>query len=73
MLDVRSSHMCFYIDVRFYHMIIFMRGGAVAARWAHNPKVAGSNPVPAIGNMLMAVFIMYKPAHPKRVVSSLCL
>ena len=24
-----------------------MRGGAVAARWAHNPKVAGSNPVPA--------------------------
>jgi hypothetical protein len=24
-----------------------MRGGAVAARWAHNPKVAGSNPAPA--------------------------
>ena len=23
------------------------RGGAVAARWAHNPKVAGSNPAPA--------------------------
>ena len=49
-------------------MIIFMRGGAVVARWAHNPKVAGSNPVPAIGNMLMTVFVMYKPAHPKRVV-----
>lgn len=54
-------------------MIIFMRGGAVAARWAHNPKVAGSNPVPTIGNMLMAVFIMYKPARPKRVVSMLIL
>ena len=24
-----------------------MRGGAVAARWAHNPKVAGSSPAPA--------------------------
>ena len=24
-----------------------LRGGAVAARWAHNPKVAGSSPVPA--------------------------
>ncbi len=22
-------------------------GGAVVARWAHNPKVAGSSPVPA--------------------------
>jgi hypothetical protein len=26
-----------------------MRGGAVAARWAHNPKVLGSNPSPATG------------------------
>ena len=24
-----------------------VRGGAVVARWAHNPKVIGSNPVPA--------------------------
>ena len=24
-----------------------MRGGAEAARWAHNPKVAGSSPAPA--------------------------
>ncbi len=24
-----------------------LRGGAVAARWAHNPKVTGSSPVPA--------------------------
>ena len=23
------------------------RGGAVVARWAHNPKVTGSSPVPA--------------------------
>ena len=24
-----------------------LRGGAVVARWAHNPKVVGSNPSPA--------------------------
>jgi hypothetical protein len=24
-----------------------LRGGAEVARWAHNPKVIGSNPVPA--------------------------
>ena len=24
-----------------------LRGGAVVARWAHNPKVVGSNPTPA--------------------------
>jgi hypothetical protein len=24
-----------------------LRGGAVVARWAHNPKVAGSSPAPA--------------------------
>ena len=28
-------------------MLIAMRGGAVAARRAHNPKVGGSNPPPA--------------------------
>ena len=27
--------------------ILLSRGGAVVARRAHNPKVAGSNPVPA--------------------------
>lgn len=27
------------------------RGGAVAARWAHNPKVGGSNPSPATTRM----------------------
>ena len=38
------------------------RGGAVAARWAHNPKVAGSNPAPATsktrppGTLSQAVF-----------------
>ena len=26
------------------------RGGAVVARWAHNPKVAGSSPAPATKN-----------------------
>ncbi len=33
------------------------RGGAVAARWAHNPKVAGSNPAPATPDPL-------PPIHP---------
>jgi hypothetical protein len=28
--------------VVYLHLIL--RGGAVAARWAHNPKVGGSNP-----------------------------
>ena len=28
------------------------RGGAVVARWAHNPKVGGSNPSPAIEGRL---------------------
>ena len=27
--------------------VALTRGGAVAARWAHNPKVGGSNPPPA--------------------------
>ncbi len=28
-------------------MVLLTRGGAVAARRAHNPKVVGSNPTPA--------------------------
>ena len=28
-----------------------MRGGAAAARWAHNPKVDGSSPSPATKNI----------------------
>ena len=27
--------------------VFLTRGGAAAARWAHNPKVGGSNPPPA--------------------------
>ena len=29
------------------------RGGAVVARWAHNPKVAGSSPAPATKKSLV--------------------
>ena len=29
------------------HYKITPRGGAVVARWAHNPKVVGSSPAPA--------------------------
>ncbi len=38
------------LNVKRYLIFYFkniLRGGAVAARWAHNPKVAGSSPVPA--------------------------
>ena len=31
------------------------RGGAVVARWAHNPKVVGSNPAPATNKPLYIV------------------
>ena len=36
-----------------------MRGGAEAARWAHNPKVAGSSPAPATKktDLLRPVFL----------------
>jgi hypothetical protein len=38
-------------NLQFCSLIIkfknISRGGAVAARWAHNPKVGGSNPSPA--------------------------
>ena len=34
-----------------------LRGGAVAARRAHNPKVVGSNPAPATK---FKIFLMYR-------------
>lgn len=30
-----------------------MRGRAVVAQWAHNPKVVGSNPIPATNYAVM--------------------
>ena len=39
----------------FFHLILHhetSRGGAVVARWAHNPKVAGSSPAPATKSRL---------------------
>ena len=38
---------------------ILSRGGAVAARRAHNPEVAGSNPAPATKSELIAESIGY--------------
>ena len=38
------------------------RGGAVVARWAHNPKVVGSSPAPATksdAGYPAGVFIIY--------------
>ena len=53
-----------------------MRGGAVAARRAHNPKVAGSNPAPAIKKALKKCLFVLKVsgngirARNSRVVGS---
>ena len=33
--------------VRTFATVITSRDGAEVARWAHNPKVVGSNPAPA--------------------------
>ena len=38
--DRKKSYFC-------THKTKTSRGGAVVARWAHNPKVAGSSPAPA--------------------------
>ena len=33
--------------------LLKLRGGAVVARWAHNPKVVGSSPAPATNRELL--------------------
>ncbi len=37
----------FWLYENYYLCKPKLRGGAEVARWAHNPKVIGSNPVPA--------------------------
>jgi hypothetical protein len=41
---------------------LIVRGGAEVARWAHNPKVTGSSPVPATNRKAayLAAFCMQK-------------
>src|SRR5699024_10568822 len=39
------------------HMV--SRGGAEAARWAHNPKVGGSNPPPATSGEHQALCLVF--------------
>ena len=51
-----------------------MRGGAVAARRAHNPKVAGSSPAPATHKketMLVSFFVKLSQCHPEHSEGSL--
>ena len=36
------------------------RGGAVVARWAHNPKVVGSNPAPATNAGFLSRLFLFK-------------
>ncbi len=42
----------------WYYLRSSMRGGAVAARRAHNPKVTGSSPVPATNRKKTITFVM---------------
>jgi hypothetical protein len=48
------------------------RDGAVVARWAHNPKVAGSSPAPATQNSrtLVRLFV-FKLKYPKEIAFNL--
>lgn len=34
-------------------IVLKLWGGAVVARWAHNPKVAGSSPAPATNGLVV--------------------
>ena len=38
---------CFILLSSWFYILYGARGGAAAARRAHNPKVAGSSPAPA--------------------------
>ena len=40
-----------------------MRGGAEVARWAHNPKVIGSSPIPATKEKPMRKCRLFRWAH----------
>jgi hypothetical protein len=42
-------------DSHTYMFNALTRGGAAAARWAHNPKVGGSNPPPATNDEKIAL------------------
>ena len=46
---------------KYYLCIRKSRGGAVVARWAHNPEVVGSNPAPAtkIRNVITKIEVYY--------------
>ena len=50
------------MEIIFNFAITTSRGGAVVARWAHNPKVAGSSPAPATKSTVsQAVLLNYSP------------
>ena len=52
----------------YYHYQDILRGGAVVARWAHNPKVVGSSPAPATRKILSinieGIFLWYSTFDP---------
>lgn len=52
--------MTFLNNINYYDNIIHRRVEQLAARWAHNPEVIGSNPISAIFIKLSPFFILIK-------------
>ncbi len=85
-LDMLMKKIEFLLDSDsslWYYRRSSMRGGAVAARRAHNPKVAGSSPAPATEKKdceFLAVFFLFvackltlrKKTLPDSVTRHLC-
>ena len=46
-INLHSKETKYIFAVPFKNGLTTVRGGAEVARWAHNPKVVGSNPAPA--------------------------
>ncbi len=54
----RCSHENFIVKSSRFRYDVFAGWSSLVARWAHNPKVAGSNPAPAT----MGAFREYREA-----------
>ncbi len=58
-----------YLCIRFEKA---PRGGAVVARWAHNPKAGGSIPSPATKTTIWSSFFCVNPSEGV-VIFSFCI
>ncbi len=55
------DHISLKLKKMIYVCTRILRGGAEVARWAHNPKVAGSSPAPATINSRDSSLGSYPP------------